>query len=47
MFDWIPTADEVIRKIDCTLSDHKWITVVDGNGKYLYQECESCGKKKR
>lgn len=47
MFDWIPTADEVFRKIDCTLSDHYWVRVIDQDGYFLYYECESCGKKKR
>ena len=46
MLDWIPTADEVFRKLDCTLSCHNWITYVDEETREpLYRICESCGKK--
>lgn len=47
MFDFIPTVDEVFRKIDCTLTDHEWVRVVDKHGNTLYFECESCGKRKQ
>ncbi len=45
MFDFIPTVGEIFNKIECTLTNHEYVTVTDEKGNYLYRECECCGKR--